>query len=93
MLFDPKACSYSAIRVTYPTFCLCDDCMDYGFSKTLHKYGTPTEAAILPVFTTNTVFLLICLRILCVLWEHLPPSRVSHMEQCSLALKIFLFLC
>lgn len=78
MLFDPKVCSYYAIRVTYLTFHLCDNCMDYGFTKTLHKYETPTEVAILPVFTKNTVLILICLSILCVPWEYLPPSRVSH---------------
>lgn len=44
------------------------------------------------VFTTNTVLTLICLRILWMPWEHMPLSRVSHVEHCSWALKVFLFL-
>lgn len=64
MLPDPKTCSYSVIRAAYLTFHLYDNCIDYGFTKTLHKYETPTEVAILLLFTTNIVLILICLRIL-----------------------------
>lgn len=43
ILFDPKVCSCSVIRAAYLTFHLCDDCVDYGFTKTLQKYEIPLK--------------------------------------------------